>query len=106
MVTKIKPVDKVIEELKSRDISKQDVSANITESINTRQSTYIPARIKADGKINRKILGTVSGNELVAEKNNLMNILSPVSEGYDKTTDCRTNTRPPSRFYAKYSYSK
>ena len=84
MVTKIKPVDKVIEELKSRDISKQDVSANITESINTRQSTYIPARIKADGKINRKILGTVSGNELVAEKNNLMNILSPVSE--DKTS--------------------
>ena len=83
MVTKIKPVDKVIEELKSRDISKQNVSANITESINTRQSTYIPARIKADGKINRKILGTVSGNELVAEKNNLMNILSPVSE--DKT---------------------
>ena len=80
MVTKIKPVDKVIEELKSRDISKQNVSANITESINTRQSTYIPARIKADGKINRKILGTVSGNELVAEKNNLMNILSPVSE--------------------------
>jgi hypothetical protein len=78
-VTKAKSVDKVIEELKAQE---QDFSKSKNEATTVQQQTYIPAQIKADGKINRQILGTVSGKEFVTERNNLMNVSTPlVSKG-------------------------
>ena len=74
-VTKAKSVDKVIEELKAKE---QDSSKSKNEATTVQQQTYIPAQIKADGKINRQILGTVSGKEFVTERNNLMNVSKPL----------------------------
>jgi hypothetical protein len=81
-VTKTKSVDKVIEELKAQEIKNQDSSLIKNEATTVQQQTYIPAQIKADGRINRQILGTVSGKEFVTERNNLMNVSTPlVSKG-------------------------
>ena len=81
-VTKAKSVDKVIEELKAKEIKNQDSSLIKNEATTVQQQTYIPAQIKADGRINRQILGTVSGKEFVTERNNLMNVSTPlVSKG-------------------------
>jgi hypothetical protein len=78
-VTKTKAVDKVIEELKAQE---KDSSLIKNEATTVQQQTYIPAQIKADGRINRQILGTVSGKEFVTERNNLMNVSTPlVSKG-------------------------
>ena len=78
-VTKAKSVDKVIEELKAQE---KDSSLIKNEARTVQQQTYIPAQIKADGRINRQILGTVSGKEFVTERNNLMNFPTPfVSKG-------------------------
>ena len=70
-VTKTKSVDKVIEELKAKG---KDSSKSKNEITTVQPKIYIPAQIKADGRLNRKILGTVTGKEFVAERNNLMNI--------------------------------
>lgn len=83
-VTKAKSVDKVIEELKAKD---KDSSKSKNEATTIQQQTYIPAQIKADGRINRQILGTVSGKEFVTERNNLMNS--------SKTIDTNNKTRIP-----------
>jgi hypothetical protein len=81
-VTKTKSVDKVIEELKAQEIKNQDSSLIKNEATTVQQQTYIPAQIKADGRINRQILGTVSGKDFVTERNNLMNFPTPfVSKG-------------------------
>ena len=81
-VTKTKSVDKVIEELKAKEIKNQDSSLIKNEARTVQQQTYIPAQIKADGRINRQILGTVSGKEFVTGRNNLMNVSKPlVSKG-------------------------
>ena len=78
-VTKTKTVDKVIEELKAQE---KDSSKSKNEARTVQQQTYIPAQIKADGKINRQILGTVSGKEFITGRNNLMNVSKPlVSKG-------------------------
>ena len=77
-VTKAKSVDKVIEELKAKEIKNQDSSLIKNEARTVQQQTYIPAQIKADGRINRQILGTVSGKEFVTERNNLMNVSKPL----------------------------
>ena len=78
-VTKAKLVDKVIEELKAQE---KDSSKSKNEATTVQQQTYIPAQIKADGRLNRKILGTVTGKEFVTERNNLMNVSTPlVSKG-------------------------
>ena len=77
-VTKTKSVDKVIEELKTKEIKNQDSSLIKNEATTVQQQTYIPAQIKADGRINRQILGTVSGKEFVTERNNLMNVSKPL----------------------------
>ena len=87
-VTKAKSVDKVIEELKAKEIKNQDSSKSKNEATTVQQQTYIPAQIKADGRINRQILGTVSGKEFVTERNNLMNS--------SKTIDTNNTTRIPS----------
>ena len=84
-VTKAKSVDKVIEELKAKEIKNQDSSLIKNEATTVQQQTYIPAQIKADGRINRQILGTVSGKEFVTERNNLMNS--------SKTIDTNNTTR-------------
>ena len=70
-VTKAKSVDKVIEELKAQE---KDSLKSKNEITTVQPKIYIPAQIKADGRLNRKILGTVTGKEFVAERNNLMNI--------------------------------
>ena len=81
-VTKAKSVDKVIEELKAKEIKNQDSSLIKNEARTVQQQTYIPAQIKADGRINRQILGTVSGKEFVTGRNNLLNVPTPlVSKG-------------------------
>lgn len=77
-VTKTKSVDKVIEELKAKEIKNQDTSLIKNEARTIQQQTYIPAQIKADGRINRQILGTVSGKEFVTERNKLMNVSTPL----------------------------
>ena len=78
-VTKTKSVDKIIEELKAQE---KDSSLIKNEATTVQQQTYIPAQIKADGRINRQILGTVSRKEFVTERNNLMNVSTPlVSKG-------------------------
>ena len=77
-VTKAKSVDKVIEELKAKEIKNQDSSLIKNEATTVQQQTYIPAQIKADGRINRQILGTVSGKEFVTERNYLMNVSTPL----------------------------
>ena len=78
-VTKAKSVDKVIEELKAQE---KDSSLIKNEATTVQQQTYIPAQIKADGRINRQILGTVSGKEFVTERNNLLNVSTPlISKG-------------------------
>ena len=77
-VTKTKSVDKVIEELKAQEIKNQDSSLIKNEARIVQQQPYIPAQIKADGRINRQILGTVSGKEFVTERNNLMNVSKPL----------------------------
>ena len=77
-VTKAKSVDKVIEELKAKEIKNQSSSLIKNEATTVQQQTYIPAKIKADGRINRQILGTVSGKEFVTERNNLMNVSTPL----------------------------
>ena len=77
-VTKAKSVDKVIEELKAKEIKNQDSSLIKNEATTVQQQTYIPAQIKADGKINRQILETVSGKEFVTERSNLMNVSKPL----------------------------
>ena len=87
-VTKAKSVDKIIEELKAKEIKNQDSSLIKNEATTVQQQTYIPAQIKADGKINRQILGIVSGKEFVTERNNLMNS--------SKTIDTNNTTRIPS----------
>ena len=87
-VTKAKSVDKVIEELKAKETKIQDSSLIKNEATTVQQQTYIPAQIKADGRINRQILGTVSGKEFVTERNNLMNS--------SKTIDTNNKTRIPS----------
>ena len=74
-VTKAKSVDKVIEELKAQE---KDSSLIKNKARTVQQQTYIPAQIKADGRINRQILGTVSGKEFVTERNNLMNVSKPL----------------------------
>ena len=74
-VTKAKSVDKVIEELKAQE---KDFSKSKNEATTIQQQPYIPAQIKADGRINRQILGTVSGKEFVTERNNLMNVSNPL----------------------------
>ena len=74
-VTKAKSVDKVIEELKAKD---KDSSKSKNEATTVQQQMYIPAQIKADGRINRQILGTVSGKEFVTGRNNLMNVSNPL----------------------------
>ena len=84
-VTKAKSVDKVIEELKAQE---KDSSLIKNEATTVQQQTYIPAQIKADGRINRQILGTVSGKEYVTERNNLLNS--------SKTIDTNNTTRIPS----------
>ena len=85
-VTKAKSVDKVIEELKAQEIKNQNSSLIKNEATTVQQQTYIPAQIKADGRINRQILGTVSGKEFVTERNNLMNV--------SKTIDTNNTTYP------------
>ena len=87
-VTKAKSVDKVIEELKAKEIKNQDSSLIKNEATTVQQHTYIPAQIKADGRINRQILGTVSGKEFDTERNNLMNS--------SKTIDTNNTTKMPS----------
>ena len=77
-VTKTKLVDKVIEELKAQEIKNHDSSLIKNEATTVQQQTYIPAQIKADGRINRQILGTVSGKEFVTGRNNLMNVTNPL----------------------------
>ena len=84
--TKAKSVDKVIEELKAQEIKNQNSSLIKNEATTVQQQTYIPAQIKADGRINRQILGTVSGKEFVTERNNLMNV--------SKTIDTNNTTYP------------
>ena len=69
-VTKAKSVDKVIEELKANDIKNQDSSLIKNKATTVQQQTYIPVQIKANGKINRQILGTVFGKEFVTELSN------------------------------------
>ena len=86
-VTKAKSVDKVIEELKAKEIKNQDSSKSKNEATTVQQQTYIPAQIKADGRINRQILGTVSGKEFVTGRNNLMNVSKPlVGKGTNTNT--------------------
>ena len=67
------------------DVSKIEVYLYIIIKkyfLKSQQQTYIPPQIKADGRINRQILGTVSGKEFVTERNNLMNVSNPlVSKG-------------------------
>ena len=80
-VTKAKSVDKVIEELKAKEIKNQDSSKSKNEATTIQQQTYIPAQIKADGRIGRQILGAVSGKDFAAEKNALMNGSYPLDKG-------------------------
>lgn len=69
--TKAKSVAKVIEELKAKESEGQHM--DLAAGTKSRQQTYVPAQIRADGRIGRQILGAVSGKDFAAEKNALMN---------------------------------
>ena len=77
--TKAKSVAKVIEELKAKESEGQHM--DLAAGTKSRQQTYVPAQIRADGRIGRQILGAVSGKDFAAERKALMNGAYPLDKG-------------------------
>ena len=77
--TKAKSVAKVIEELEAKESEGQHM--DLAAGTKSRQQTYVPAQIRADGRIGRQILGAVSGKDFTAERNALMNGSYPLDKG-------------------------
>ena len=77
--TKAKSVAKVIEELKAKESEGQQM--DLAAGTKSRQQTYVPAQIRADGRIGRQILGAVSGKDFAAERKALMNGSYPLDKG-------------------------
>ena len=77
--TKAKSVAKVIEELEAKESEGQHM--DLVAGTKSRQQTYVPAQIRADGRIGRQILGAVSGKDFAAERKALMNGAYPLDKG-------------------------
>ena len=77
--TKAKSVAKVIEELEAKESEGQHM--DLVAGTKSRQQTYVPAQIRADGRIGRQILGAVSGKDFAAERKALMNGSYPLDKG-------------------------